>query len=47
MILSCKILLFNYYDPVDETRKLAKERTITPRNKNKVRYDARYLQENF
>ena len=33
----------NYYPPVDEVCKLAKERTIQYHNENKVRYDARFL----
>ena len=33
----------SYYPPVDETHKLSKERTIQYHNKNKVRYDTRFL----
>lgn len=33
----------NYYPPIDEARKLAKERTINYHKKNKVRYDVRFL----
>lgn len=37
----------SYYPPVDEARRLAKENTISYHNKNKVRYDARFLPAKF
>ena len=37
----------SYYPPVDEARKLAKEKTIQYHYKNKVRYDARFLPVKF
>ncbi|GBO21259.1 Transposon Ty3-G Gag-Pol polyprotein [Araneus ventricosus] len=37
----------SYYEPVNEARNLALQRTIDYHNKNKVRYDARFVDKKF
>ncbi|GFW16994.1 transposon Tf2-11 polyprotein [Trichonephila clavipes] len=37
----------NYYEPVDEARELALQRTIDYHIKNKIRYDARCMEKKF
>ncbi|GBL66814.1 Transposon Tf2-6 polyprotein [Araneus ventricosus] len=37
----------NYYEPVNEARNLALQRTIDYHNKNKMRYDARFVDKKF
>ena len=37
----------HYYSPVEEARKIAKERTIQYHSKNKVCYDAQFLPIKF
>ncbi|GFY26084.1 transposon Tf2-6 polyprotein [Trichonephila clavipes] len=37
----------NYYEPVDEARELALQRTIDYHIKNKIRYDARCIEKKF
>jgi len=37
----------DYYPPVEEARKLAFQRTIEHHKKNKLYYDARFVQDNF
>lgn len=36
-----------FYPPLDEARRLAKERTIAFHNKNKVKYDAKFVDSKF
>ncbi|GBM95802.1 Transposon Ty3-G Gag-Pol polyprotein [Araneus ventricosus] len=37
----------SYYEPVNEARNLALQRTIDYHNKNKIRYDARFVDKKF